>query len=134
MPRHRYDCGVVVALITVLSLTLVGCGASASPGLSSAGTLTGRVTAGPTCPVERPDHPCPPEPVSAKVEAQTMHGQVVASTHTDANGRFRFQLRPGPYTVVAVTPNPLPRCSPTNVTVIARRMVTVAIDCDTGIR
>src|SRR5207247_5157949 len=37
--------------------------------------------------------------------------------HADANGRYRFQLHAGTYTVVAVTSKPLPRCSPTNATV-----------------
>lgn len=122
------------ALIAALSLTLAGCGASTSASTLSTGTVTGRVTAGPTCPVERIGHPCPPESVSATVQARSSHGQVVASTHTDPHGRYRLQVRPSTYTLVAVTPKPLPRCSPTKVTVVANHTTSAAISCDTGIR
>ena len=131
----RLDSPVMSALAaTLLSLTLAACGTSASPGAQSAATLTGRVTAGPTCPVERADHPCPPAPVSATVQARTSRGRVVASTRTDANGRYRLRLRAGSYTLVAVTPKPFPQCSPVNVTVKANQSARAPISCDTGIR
>ena len=62
------------------------------------------------------------------------HGRVVASTHTDANGRYRLQPHAGTYTVVALTPKPFPRCSPTKVTVTANHTTGAPISCDTGIR
>ena len=124
----------MVVRVAAMSLALAACGTSTMASASSTGTLTGRVTAGPTCPVERIGHPCPPESVSATVQAQTSHGHVVASTHTDTDGRYRLQLRPGTYTLVAVTPKPLPRCTPAKVTVIAAHTTTAAISCDTGIR
>jgi hypothetical protein len=100
----------------------------------STGTLVGRVTAGPTCPVERAGHPCPPRPVAATVQARTTHGQVVGSTHTDPDGRYRLELRPGRYTVVAVTPKAWPRCSPTTATVTVHHTTRAVVSCDTGIR
>ena len=129
----EHACTVMVALIAALLMTLTACGTTTASAQST-GILTGRVTAGPTCPVERVDHPCPPEPVSATVQARATHGLVVASTHTDANGGYRLKLRPGAYTAVAVTSKPLPRCSPTNVTVTANHTTRAAISCDTGIR
>ena len=129
------------ALVAAMSLTLTACGAStgatvkATPGTFATGTVAGRVTAGPTCPVERPDHPCPPAAVSATVEARNESGaKVVASAHTDADGGYHFRLRPGVYTLVAVTPNALPRCSPVNITVRVDHTTRAAIPCDTGIR
>src|SRR4051794_13677580 len=107
----------MAALVAAMSLTLVACGGSTSASAGSTGRLTGRVTAGPTCPVERAGHPCPPRPVSATVQARTTHGQLVGSTHTDANGQFRLELRAGRYKVVAVTPKGWPRCTPINATV-----------------
>ena len=125
---------VMVALIASLSLTLAACGTGMSASASATGTLTGRVTAGPTCPVERSGHPCPPAPVSATVQARTVHGHVVSSTHTDNNGRYRLRLRPGRYNLVAITTKPFPRCSPVNVKVSADLTTRTPISCDTGIR
>jgi hypothetical protein len=124
----------MLARIVAMSLTLTACGAGTTSSISSTATLTGRVTAGPTCPVERPDHPCPPAPVPATVRARDAHGAVVATAHTDADGGYRLQLHPGAYTVVAATPSQLPRCSPVNVIVKANHTARVAISCDTGIR
>jgi hypothetical protein len=133
---------VMSALVAAMSLTLTltTCGASSSPSTSTSrstpttGTLTGRVTAGPTCPVERPDQPCPPVPVSATIEVKTSQGQIVASTHTDAAGRYLVKVRPGAYTVVASAPNALPSCEPVDVTVGANQTTRAPISCDTGIR
>lgn len=128
------SCAVRLALVAVVSLTLTACAAGKSPSTPSTATLIGRVTAGPTCPVERPDRPCPPAPVSATVQTRTTGGRVVASTHTDGDGRYRLQLRPGAYVLVAITPTLMPRCSPVNVTVSANHTTRAAISCDTGIR
>ena len=115
-------------------LTFVSCAASSTPRPAAAvGTVTGRVTAGPTCPVERAGHPCPPAPVSAIVQAR-VRTRVAASTHTDANGRFTLRLRAGAYTLVAVTKQAYPRCSPKNVKVREHEVTRTAIACDTGIR
>ena len=125
--------GVLVA--ATISLTLAAtCGAGSTPTASSTAAVTGRVTAGPTCPVERADHPCPPAPVSATVQAKTKNGRVVASAHTDADGRYRLRLRAGAYVLVAVTANTFPRCAPTEVTARANQTTRAAISCDTGIR
>jgi hypothetical protein len=117
-----------------MSLTLTAFGYSTIPSAAPTAKLVGRVTASPTCPVERPHHPCPSAPVSATVQATNSHGKVIASTQTDANGRYQLQLRAGTYTLVAVTPNVLPRCSPVSVTVRATGTTRAAISCDTGIR
>jgi len=123
----------MAALIVAMSLTLAACGSNTSTEARSIGTLTGRVTAAPTCPVERANHPCQPAPVSATVQAKR-DGRVIASTHTDASGGYRVQLRPGAYTVVAVPAKAFARCSPVNATVKVNRVTRAAISCDTGIR
>jgi hypothetical protein len=131
----RFRVVMVASLAAMLSLSLAACGGSTSTGTPPTATLAGRVTAGPTCPVERLDHPCPPAPVSATVQARSRKGgRVVASTRTDADGRYRLRLRAGAYTLVAVTTKPFPRCSPVNVTARANHTVRAAIVCDTGIR
>ncbi len=66
------------------------------------GTLMGDVLAGPTCPVERADQPCPPRPVSgATVRIMRPNGSLAATATTDALGHFRATLPPGDYRVEA---------------------------------
>src|SRR5438105_15334458 len=93
-------------------MTFLSCAAASTPQQAAPrGTVTGRVTAGPTCPVERAGHPCPPAPVSAVVQARAQ-GRVAASTHTDERGRYTLPLRAGAYRRVAVTTEGYPRCAP----------------------
>jgi hypothetical protein len=123
----------------LLSLALaVACGGTgwaagpSSPARTSG--VNGSVTAGPTCPVERVGHPCPPRPVSAAIRAQTGGGRVVGRTHSDGNGRYAMALPPGRYTLVVQTGSTFPRCPTTPVTVPPNRTVAADISCDTGIR
>lgn len=92
----------------------------------------GLVTAGPTCPVERPGQPCPPAPVSATVTATTS-GRQVASTTSDSQGRYTLPLPPGTYTLDATTGSTYPHCTPVTVT-ITSSATRADITCDTGIR
>src|SRR5438552_3559846 len=80
-----------VGLLAVGALVLSACGARTgltTTGGPATGVVTGRVTAGPTCPVERVGHPCPPRPVVADVQARAA-GRVVASTRSRADGTYR---------------------------------------------
>jgi len=115
-------------------MMFLSCGAStASSASPPTGTVTGLVTAGPTCPVERAGHLCPPAPVSAVVQARAQ-GRVAASTHTDERGRYTLRLRAGAYRLVAVTKQGYPRCSPRDVKIREHQVIHAAIACDTGIR
>jgi hypothetical protein len=96
--------------------------------------VVGRVSAGPTCPVERPDHPCPANPVHGQVVATDSSGQPAGSAATDDEGRFAIPVAPGDYTLRVSINGPLPRCPDTPVTVPAGSSVIVDIGCDTGIR
>jgi 5-hydroxyisourate hydrolase-like protein (transthyretin family) len=95
--------------------------------------VAGRVTAGPTCPVEQVGHPCPPQPVSATIKAQQAR-RTVTRTQSDSDGRYAMRLAPGRYTLVVQTGSQFPRCPTTPVTVPRNQVVTVDISCDTGIR
>jgi hypothetical protein len=108
--------------------------ASAEPPPPTGSGAYGYVTAGPTCPVERPDQPCPPRPVAAQVNAQDASGRTVATTRTDQAGRYSLSLAAGTYTLVAVTGATFPRCPPTSVTVRPVGPTRADISCDTGIR
>lgn len=96
--------------------------------------LIGRVTAGPTCPVERIGHPCPPRPLIGN-EVQARAGtRVVASTHTTAGGTYRLQLAAGSWAIVTLASSMLPRCPTHTVNVTAGLVTCADIDCDTGIQ
>ena len=125
-------------LLTLSACGLSGAGAAGTPTVADEGTLAGQVLAGPTCPVERAESPCPPRPVGGRrVDVQTSAGQVVATATTDALGKFNVALAPGSY-VVRVESAPasiFPRqTAPVNVTIHAGEITNVQILLDTGIR
>jgi hypothetical protein len=106
-----------------------------APPLPVEGTgVRGRVTAGPTCPVERPEQPCPPNPVHGRVDALDATGRTVADVTIDASGRYAISLPPGQYTLRVRADGPFPRCPDTAVSVTEASPVTSNIGCDTGIR
>jgi hypothetical protein len=122
-------------LASLVTLALASCGGTTAhpPTTPSVATVSGHVMAGPTCPVERLNHPCPPKPVIATIRA-TLASRLVASTTSAADGSYRFTLATGVYTLNAATPSGLPRCDPKQVKVAAPVSLEANISCDTGIR
>jgi hypothetical protein len=94
----------------------------------------GYITAGPTCPVERPDRPCPPRPVTAHIAAAGASGAAAGATNSDAGGLYRLTLAAGTYTLVVSSGSSFPRCPPTRVVATAGQLSRNDIECDTGIR
>jgi hypothetical protein len=94
--------------------------------------ISGQVVAGPTCPVERADSPCPDRPVT---DAQvTISGSGYHhNTTTSSEGRFHSATPPGTYTVTASSPSVF-GCDPQTVKVEPNRTTHVTVHCDTGIR
>jgi hypothetical protein len=119
--------------VAVAAVALAACGGGGSSAAASA-TITGRVSIGPFCPVERLGSPCPTPPVSAEVTATRRGDKDPAATARAASdGSFRLAVPPGDYVVTARARNAL-FCRSENVTAAAGRSATVTIDCDTGIR
>lgn len=109
--------------------------AGAPPLEPSSGTgAYGYVTAGPSCPVERQGQPCPPQPISAEVDARNASGAEVGSDHSDSYGRYALNLAPGRYTLSVVSSSGWPRCPDTPVSVRGGTASRADISCDTGIR
>ena len=111
------------------------------PGTPSAdGTsgIEGRAVAGPTCPVEHVDSPCPDKPIAATVLVWNAgRTEVVAKFATDESGAFRVELAPGEYSLEPLSPQPgvsLPAARLQTVTVRAGEFAYVVIEYDTGIR
>jgi hypothetical protein len=115
----------------VLTVVLFACGSSAG---TPTGGVRGRVTAGPTCPVERQGTPCPPAPWTGTVRATATDGSTFDTT-TDAQGAYMLQLPDGTYTVTAVTNGGgPPTASPVTVTVVGATMQALDLQVDTGLR
>ena len=71
--------------------------------LPARSSVTGVVTAGPTCPVvtDPPDPACADRPVAeALLVVTTLEGAEVARATSDAEGRFELSLAPGRYRLV----------------------------------
>jgi hypothetical protein len=96
--------------------------------------VEGRVTAGPTCPVQRADQPCPDQPVETTVRLLRKDGSVAATGKSDADGSFRLGVAPGNYRLVADWPSRAGGCAPVDVTVEQGRFTHADVSCDTGIR
>jgi hypothetical protein len=96
--------------------------------------IWGRATAGPTCPVERIDHPCPPRPIRPTIQVLNADGRIAATTRTDAHGWYTVRLAPGEYVLHVATTSILPRCPDTPVSVGTPPPSRADIHCDTGIR
>jgi hypothetical protein len=120
----------VVALISLGGVT-TGCAAATSAEVT--GRVEGVVVAGPTCPVERAEQPCPPRPVSGEVRL-VRDGDVAAQVQTDSAGHYVLSAPAGHYLVVVDVGGPFPRCPVTPVDVGVVATVTANVDCDTGIR
>src|SRR5262245_47254998 len=84
-------------LLVSFLLGLSACGESAG---GAQGTIIGDVVAGPMCPVEQADTPCPLQPVTNRqVTIATTSGATAATATTDGNGRFSVNVAPGTYVV-----------------------------------
>jgi hypothetical protein len=98
------------------------------------GTIAGEVVAGPTCPVEPVDTPCPAKPVPHRELTVTAPpNTVVATVTTDDAGRFRVQVPPGNY-IVHVKTGPgvgMRQVSSGAVTVRANQTSDLRIELDT---
>jgi hypothetical protein len=126
------------AIFVLVTAALIAAGTSCTFRLVQRDfVVTGTVSAGPTCPVERipPDPNCADRPVSgAEIIFVNDGGNSVGSVSSDADGRFSISLPAGRYTL---NPQPLPGFSgtaPTQMLLISNADVAVKLRYDTGIR
>ena len=118
-----------VAILAVLSI----CVACASGAGMPAGGIEGRVTTGPTCPVQREGSPCPPGIWTGTVRATSSDGAAYESA-TGPDGSYRLALAPGTYTVTPVVDGAgPPTAEPVTVTV-GSTMQQLDLQLDSGIR
>ena len=113
----------------VVLCVCAACGGADAP----SGGVQGRVTSGPTCPVEIQGSPCPPAVWTGTVRATASDGSVQDTT-TGADGSYQLALQPGTYTVTPVVPGGGPPTAKPVRTVVGDSMQTLDLQVDSGIR
>jgi len=94
--------------------------------------VTGTVTSSPGCPgPQRAESPCPDKPVAGAPVELAANGTVIASTTTDAAGRFRVTVPAGTYEITARNTG-----YPSRITqsIIVSDPVELALVVDSGLR
>jgi hypothetical protein len=121
----------LAAVLLTVSGALVACGAG-----GPAGVLQGRVTLGPTSPVQQVGGPPDVHPYAATIAIETPDGDAVATVTSGKDGAFSVRLRPGSYRLVPRSPEgrPFPHAAPQDASVVADSVTTVTIAYDSGIR
>jgi hypothetical protein len=123
-------------LLAFLPFLLVACAGEVHQGGVTSG-IEGRVTIGPTCPVEIAGSPCPDAPLAATITVRSESGDPVVDVETGDDGRFHIPLSPGTYTIEAeaLHQDGIARMLPVGpVTVRSAAYTAVPISFDSGIR
>ena len=110
---------------------------SPNPGGLQTSGIEGKITIGPTCPVERvpPDPNCADKPYQATIIVKTADEQKeISSFSSDKDGKFKVKLIPGTYVLVPVRNNTYPQASSQKVIVKVNNFTQVNISFDSGIR
>jgi hypothetical protein len=118
-------------LLVVLLLAACRDGAIGGDGASG---VRGRVLAGPQCPVEMAESPCPDLPWEGTVVATETESGETFTASTDADGRFELPLAPGNYEVTIDAASTPPTAEPQTVTVEEGSFTEIDVFVDTGIR
>lgn len=123
-------------------IVLFGCSSPTAP-VSTATTILGRlsglVTIGPNCPVQRDDTPCPTPPsayATRKILVEDEAGtNLLHTVDIDSQGLYVIDLAPGKYRI-DLKPNGIDRSSelPAVVDIHANSVTTLNVNIDTGLR
>ena len=101
------------------------------------GEITGTVSIGPICPVERIDEPCvvPPETYTTRnaVLYDASGTNEISRAQLDTNGNYKISVTPGKY-MIQIQPAGIGAGEMKSVTIVASKTVVVDFDIDTGIR
>ena len=126
----------ILLAVLLLSMVAAACAKAANgTGSGSGSGIRGVVVAGPQCPVESAESPCPDEPVPNTELQVKRSGAVVATATSDAAGVFRIEVPPGAYTVEAIADMVgMGYAKPVDVTVTEGAFAQVSVVIDTGIR
>ncbi len=120
---------IALLLLVVLAACSDGDGAG-----DRASGIRGQALAGPQCPVEMADSPCPDLPWQGTVVATDTSSGETFTASTDADGRFELSLAPGTYEVTIDAASTPPTAEPLSVTVEEGSFAEIDLSVDTGIR
>lgn len=98
--------------------------------------IMGKITIGPTCPVERkPPLPnCADKPYSAVIDVADKSGKIVKTFSSKADGTFKTELEPGTYTLSHSYKAIMPTFYPVDVIVESGKYTEINLQFDSGIR
>jgi hypothetical protein len=117
-----------------IAIALFVLAACAPPPPTDSG-IQGRVTAGPSCPVSRPDDPCPDQPYAATLSIlASADRRLITSVNADQSGFYRVLLPAGGYIIRPESPAVMPHASEVIVLVQPHQFTLQDIQYDTGIR
>ena len=129
----------LLAAWLLIALAITGCTGPSATATGAPNTgISGSVTAGPVCPVEKipPDPSCAPRPVpGATIVIRDASGAQVAAAVSGADGAFVAAVPPGNY---IIDPRPVPGLMGTapqqSASVASGSVTVVELEYDTGIR
>jgi hypothetical protein len=116
----------------VIALVMLSTACASTAGAPTGG-VDGRVTVGPTCPVQREGSPCPPGAWSGTVRATSSNGDVHDTT-TGPDGSYELELPPGTYAVTPVVEGPGPPTAQSQTETVGTTMQRLDLQLDSGIR
>jgi hypothetical protein len=116
----------------LVAVALAACGGEGAGDATSG--IRGQALAGPQCPVEMANSPCPDLPWEGTIVATDTSAGDRFTAATDAEGRFELALEPGTYEVSIEAGSELPFAKPLTVTVEDDAFTEIVVSVDTGIR
>lgn len=126
---------ILLAVLLVSMVSSACAGTTDGTGAGGDSGIRGVVVAGPQCPVESADSPCPDEPVPNTEIQVKRSGEVVATAISDDEGGFKIALPPGEYSLETVADMVgMGYAKAIDVTVPDGAFVQVSVVIDTGIR
>jgi len=132
----------MAGIFLALAAALAGCKSPTAPVDTQAkvyGRLSGIVTIGPNCPVQRDDTPCPTQPsayAQRKILVMDEQGtKILFTVDIDSQGLYLIDLQPAKYRI-DLKPAGIDRTSdlPAVVDIHANSVTTLNVNIDTGLR
>ena len=140
--QRNHSGDLCASVVMVLFTLAIGCNSPTAPVATANkiyGRLSGIVTIGPNCPVQRDDMPCPTPPsayATRKILVMDEQGtKVLFAVDIESQGLYVIDLAPAKYRI-ELKPNGIDRAAelPAVVDIHANSVTTLNVNIDTGLR